>query len=126
MDEFDLAHTWTVEEIEDKIRSNMPKGYSFEYYEGKDEFLYASFKDAEGLGVWENFSFSANLLLLNAYSWLHLRTHRVNPASPWVRRDIVHKNAPVFTNTMVFSKPQEEPEDLTPEEIAAVYEQYSK
>lgn len=74
--------------------------------------------------VWWGGGFDYRLVLLDAYGWLWMRAHPPKRGLRWGDR-------PELTREMVTQRAQrqasaKDPEDLDPDEIAAVYEDYRK
>jgi hypothetical protein len=127
LDDFELSHTWTIEETEAKILAVLPDGYTFDCVldEQYDQFV-ACIRDMEGQNIWSEFSTVKSLLLLTAYSKAYfLRYPAKRPSPVWSRARASRGNSPIFINTEV-GKNAEDPEDLNPDEILSVYDKYTE
>ena len=121
---------WSVDEIRAEIRATLPAGWVFEEKQLPRGVRRARFlrPDAKGdlVPVWGDTHMDERLLLLGAYGLLWTRDHRPHPDSPWIRRNNPTREA---VTRQVIAKQRcsvPDPEDVDPEEVAAVYEKARK
>lgn len=113
---------WTADDVQDQIRGMTPVGLVFST--GLENGVwFARFSDsATNDTLWEDFGIDRRILLFNAYGWVWMRqvwTRHKSPSTndtPWVRRREI--TAAVATRQ---GNHIPDPEDLDPDEVAAVY-----
>ena len=109
--------TWAPDDIQGEILTMLPEGWRFEFIP-EDQQWRARFLNAEGTILWWNTYIEPRFLLFDAFGWLFRRHHKtVNPIwTPRSQREFVPVGKVGLQGVTV-----PDPEDLDPDEIAAVY-----
>lgn len=104
--------------------------------QGLDVHYYADFEEsgvwvvkltnAEGEEVWQDQGFEQRILLLSAYGWLCTHNALITDAadSVWVRRQEITADA--VTRRVNYGPMGPDPEDIDPDEIAAMWAKATK
>lgn len=111
---FEIA-TWSEDDTRAEIHKLLPDGWTFDF-QADDGFWVATFRDKEGAIVWEGDNPASNMLLFDAYGWLWLRLNPQRRTNVWTPRPGRKDEVPRPKSIDV-----EDPADLDPEQIAAVY-----
>lgn len=114
------AWSWTPDRLIQEIALRLPPDWGFEFGQQQEDFLwYVQISDAQKNVMWKGDETVPNLVLLNAFAWVELRSTPAPSNSPWAprRQDI----DPRRLHEEAFRVRSEDPPDLDPSEVDAVY-----
>jgi len=121
------AATWDEEQLQEELAIRMPPGWTFDVApnESINRWVVTIF-GPKGEQAWEGDGITAQLVLLDALGWMETRSIHVSDTSPWVRRR--GELNPQRVHEHIFSKmsTKDDPPDLDPSEVQAVYSNRTK
>ncbi len=110
---------WSEQDVEAELRRLLPSNWQLNTG-AQDGWYYAALLDEDTKTVWEEWGAVRRLLLLNAFGWLWMRNQTPkHPAWKVRTHEVLLPNLTPSTK-----EPLPDPEDVTPEEIRAVYDRH--
>jgi len=114
--------TWDGDQLQQELAVRLSLGWTFQIIPDStiDRWVVNIFNDKMEQ-VWRGEALTAQLVLLDALGWVETRSISCSETSPWVRRR--EELNPQRVHEQLFSKlfVKEDPPDLDPSEIQAVY-----
>lgn len=127
----DEMSTWAPEEVLERIKLNLPKGWRVDYvFDNEERRFRCSFHDAEDKEKWSDQGVDPKILFLDALGWLMLRDKKPQHPAWQRRRGEIDPSQLGDRTTPKGSSPSQrvgvDPEDVDPEEVAAVYSKHNQ
>lgn len=120
------ASTWDEGRIQEEILLLLPPDWLFELRPNEDATGWeAVFSDTEGVEIWKEEHFVAQMVLLNALGWLVSKGAKPQESGAWVRRSGELSKRP-HDRLFSLGLTEGDPPDLDPEGVASVYSGHSR
>jgi hypothetical protein len=127
LDSIEMAHTWSEEQISEKISELLPSDWRFYWeYDHKSRYTEACYKNDQGLVVWKDANPARNLVFLNALLWLWLRKTKPKPSALWSKGSRPQGRPVINMPDSVVGTDSPEPGDLSSEEIEELLQKSKK
>jgi hypothetical protein len=120
------AANWEPERLLEEIADRLPKGWSFDTGQAENDYWHGTLLNEKKEPARVEVEATQQLALLNLLGWLELQVTPANPNSPWAPRKAEVDHDLRAHNQAYRVRVEEDPPDLDPKEIAAVYSRSRK
>jgi hypothetical protein len=115
------AGSWDADQLLGEIAVRLPKGWNFDTGQAENDFWHATLLNEKKEPVRVDVEATQQLALLNLLGWLEMQATPANPNSPWAPRKAEVDHDLRAHDQAYRVRVEEDPPDLDPKEIAAVY-----